>query len=84
MSTCRVASSSCTPETITTWAKDISAFIKSIDKNHLVSVGDEGFFNEPTNSNWLYQGTLGIDTVALTNISTWVLAFQSKHLVVDV
>ena len=37
-------SSGCAPEIVTSWASDITGFIKSIDKNHLVSVGDEGFF----------------------------------------
>ncbi|KZV63769.1 glycoside hydrolase family 5 protein [Peniophora sp. CONT] len=73
-----VASSSCTPATITNWATEMSAFIKSIDSNHMVSVGDEGFFNEPDNANWLYQGTLGVDTVALTNIST--IDFGTFHM----
>ncbi|KAJ7611410.1 glycoside hydrolase superfamily [Mycena polygramma] len=39
-----VASATCNTTTITTWAANISAFIKSIDKNHLVAIGDEGFF----------------------------------------
>ncbi|KZV73344.1 glycoside hydrolase family 5 protein [Peniophora sp. CONT] len=72
------ASSSCTPATITTWAADMSAFIKSIDKNHMVSVGDEGFFNEPGNSNFLYAGIFGVDSTALTNIST--IDFGTFHM----
>ncbi|HEY0785508.1 MAG TPA: cellulase family glycosylhydrolase [Acidobacteriaceae bacterium] len=40
-------SNSCTTSTLTTWVNNESAFIKMIDHNHLVSVGDEGFFCTP-------------------------------------
>lgn len=62
----------------------MSAYIKSIDSNHMVSVGDEGFFNEPDNANWLYQGTLGVDTVALTNISTYDSPCQPEIVFAEV
>lgn len=51
----RTSTGTCTTTTVTNWIKDISAFIKSIDKNHLVAVGDEGFFNEPSNPSYPYQ-----------------------------
>ncbi|KAF7289994.1 Glycoside hydrolase family 5 protein [Mycena kentingensis (nom. inval.)] len=78
--TSTVASSTCTPATITTWAKDISAFIKSIDPNHMVAIGDEGFFNEPGSHNFdfVYQGTLGIDFAANMQIST--IDFGTFHM----
>ncbi|MEK7571989.1 MAG: PA14 domain-containing protein [Patescibacteria group bacterium] len=38
------ASESCTPDTIASWADEMSSYIKSIDPNHLVGVGDEGFY----------------------------------------
>ncbi|KAJ7740507.1 endo-beta-mannanase [Mycena olivaceomarginata] len=65
-----VASATCNTTTITTWVADISAFIKSIDKNHLVAIGDEGFFNQPGNPDFVYQGTLGVDFAANMKIST--------------
>ncbi|KAJ7056836.1 glycoside hydrolase family 5 protein [Mycena amicta] len=72
------ASSTCKVSTITTWATNISAFIKSIDANHLVALGDEGFFNQPGNADFVYQGTLGIDFAANMKIST--LDFGTFHM----
>src|SRR5262249_21528395 len=38
------SSGSCTTQTLIAWADDASAFVKTVDANHLVSVGDEGFY----------------------------------------
>uniref|UniRef100_A0A0W0FSC3 mannan endo-1,4-beta-mannosidase n=1 Tax=Moniliophthora roreri TaxID=221103 RepID=A0A0W0FSC3_MONRR len=70
-------SGTCTPATITKWATDISAYIKSIDSNHLVALGDEGFFNRHGSSSFLYQGSEGIDFDANLKIST--LDFGTTH-----
>ncbi|KAF7343111.1 Carbohydrate-binding module family 1 protein/glycoside hydrolase family 5 protein [Mycena venus] len=72
------ASSTCTVSTITTWVSTMSAFIKSIDSNHLVGLGDEGFFNEPGNSDYMYQGSAGIDFAANLKIST--IDFGTFHM----
>ncbi|KIJ67924.1 glycoside hydrolase family 5 protein [Hydnomerulius pinastri MD-312] len=72
------SSGTCTISTITTWAKTISAYIKSIDSNHLVGMGDEGWINDPGNSDYPYQGAEGIDFVA--NLAITTLDFGTFHL----
>jgi mannan endo-1,4-beta-mannosidase len=38
------SSPTCTTETITQWHADIAQFIRSIDPNHLITSGNQGFF----------------------------------------
>ncbi|KAJ6453764.1 mannanase [Mycena sanguinolenta] len=75
--TSTVASPTCNTTTITNWAAEISAYIKSIDQNHLVGIGDEGFFNDPSSSDYVYQGSIGVDFLANMAIST--LDFGTFH-----
>ncbi|GAB4814282.1 hypothetical protein N2152v2_001328 [Parachlorella kessleri] len=35
----------CGPDAINTWIADIAQFLKSVDPNHLITVGEEGFFD---------------------------------------
>ncbi|HVU68337.1 MAG TPA: cellulose binding domain-containing protein [Ktedonobacteraceae bacterium] len=70
-------SSSCTTTTITTWANTMSTYVKSIDANHLVSVGDEGFFNQG-GSDWPYAGGEGVDDAALDALPN--IDFITYHL----
>ncbi|EUC64250.1 mannan endo-1,4-beta-mannosidase [Rhizoctonia solani AG-3 Rhs1AP] len=67
----------CTPATITAWAKEFSAYIKSIAPNQLVALGDEGFFNRPGHPSYPYQGGEGIDFDENLKIST--LDFGTAH-----
>ncbi|KAG6840742.1 hypothetical protein C0991_004651 [Blastosporella zonata] len=60
----------CTTATVTSWIKTMSAYIKSIDSNHLVAIGDEGFYNQPSASTYPYQGSEGIDFAVNLAIST--------------
>ncbi len=66
------ASSACdtTGSTINAWAKTISAYIKSIDPNHLVAIGDEGWFQEANPPTYPYAPGVGVDFVKNLQIST--------------
>lgn len=37
----------------------LPAYIKELDPYHMISVGCEGFFNEPGNADWAYNGADG-------------------------
>ena len=50
---------------LTSWAREMSSYLKSIDANHLVAVGDEGFL-EGTSEHWTYHADNGVDHRALT------------------
>ena len=74
---------SCTAATITQWATTISQFIKSIDSNHLVALGDEGFYQGGDSSGgYPYNAGEGIDFVANLRISS--LDFGTVHMYPDV
>lgn len=61
----------CAVSVLTSWAQEMSAYIKSIDSNHMVALGDEGFFNQPSSSSYPYQGGEGVDFTANLAISTF-------------
>ena len=57
----------------------MTAHIKSIDRRHLTSVGDEGFYDkDPESEDWTRNGGEGVDTVAFTRIRT--VDVMSLHL----
>jgi mannan endo-1,4-beta-mannosidase len=55
----------------------MSTFIKSLDSNHMVSVGDEGFLNGG-GSHWAYQANDGVDNEALTALPA--IDFGTFHM----
>lgn len=71
----------CTSETVTSWAREMSAYVKSIDPNHMVAVGDEGFFARPDGSGWQYTGADGVDHEALLALPA--VDFGTFHLYPD-
>ncbi len=50
---------SCKASMVTQWVDQMSTYIKSIDPNHMVSVGDEGFFANGSTPG--YDGSEGVD-----------------------
>ncbi|EIW75756.1 hypothetical protein CONPUDRAFT_180574 [Coniophora puteana RWD-64-598 SS2] len=73
------SSGTCTTKTITTWIQDISSYIKTVDSNHLVGLGDEGWFNwANSTSDWTSNGSNGIDFDANLAISS--IDFGTFHL----
>ena len=74
--------SGCTTETITAWAAEMSAYLKSLDSNHLVSVGDEGFFCDgPDAPDWIDNCGEGVDSIKLSALPS--IDVMSYHLYPD-
>jgi mannan endo-1,4-beta-mannosidase len=63
--------------TLTDWAGEMSEYLKSLDSNHLVSVGDEGFL-PGGREQWGYQANDGVDHAALTGLAN--VDFGTFHL----
>jgi mannan endo-1,4-beta-mannosidase len=68
------------------WIEEMSGFVKSIDKKHLLSVGLEGFYG-PRNPKSLtinpgeWASELGTDFIRNSNISS--IDFASVHIYPD-
>src|SRR5262249_43391659 len=56
-------------ELLLDWIGDIARFVKQQDANHLLAVGDEGFFTRRALPwNHLYNGRYGVDCEAILEI----------------
>lgn len=78
----------CDTSVLTKWANDTSAYIKSLDSSHLVTLGDEGWFapaNQPyvpgDDLSYAYGGNPGVDWIANLKIPT--LDYGTFHLYPD-
>jgi mannan endo-1,4-beta-mannosidase len=58
----------------------MSRYVKSLDSNHMVSVGDEGFLNGG-GEHWAYKANDGVDNAALTALPA--IDYGTFHLYVD-
>jgi len=72
-------SPNCTTQVLTAWADEMTRHIKSVDRKHLASVGDEGFFcDDRTSSDWTINCGEGVDSVALAKLPA--VDVMSYHL----
>lgn len=74
-----------TGNTLLEWVREMSAYVKGLDPNHLVAVGDEGFFNGyegfspyAGEAAWTYNGWSGVDWKRLLLLET--VDFGTFHL----
>jgi mannan endo-1,4-beta-mannosidase len=66
-------------DTLIEWAGEMSSFIRSLDPNHLIGVGDEGYFRHNfAFGHKLYNGSFGVDCERLLGIPT--VDFGTCHL----
>jgi mannan endo-1,4-beta-mannosidase len=66
----------CTSDMIVHWVDEMSSYIKTIDPNHMVSVGDEGFFAHGDGPS--YDGAEGVDHEAFLRVRH--IDFGTFHL----
>ena len=66
---------------VTAWVKEMADFVKSVDSNHLLSTGMEGFMAENLNGDYAHNGFEGTDFVAAHSIDSIDVA--SIHLYPD-
>jgi mannan endo-1,4-beta-mannosidase len=74
-------SPNCTTDTLTAWADEMSRHIRSVDRRHLVSVGDEGFFCDDPAGHWTVNCGEGVDAVRLAKLPA--IDVMSYHLYPD-
>lgn len=73
-------SSKCNIALTTSWVSEMGSYLKSIDSNHMVGVGDEGLLNNG-GSSWPYRGTEGVDSAKFLALSC--IDFGTAHLYPD-
>ncbi|MCF6270624.1 MAG: cellulase family glycosylhydrolase [Melioribacteraceae bacterium] len=66
---------------IRSWIYEMSEYIKALDLNHLVSVGEEGYDSLKEESHWVYNGSKGISFTK--NIQVPYIDYANIHLYPD-
>jgi mannan endo-1,4-beta-mannosidase len=70
----------CDTSVITQWARNTAYYIKTLDKNHMVAIGDEGF-GIPGDTSYPYGYSEGVDFEK--NIAIPEIDFGTFHLYPD-
>ena len=77
-----LSSANCNTMTIVPWADEMSTYVRSIDKNHLISFGSEGFLCTQTGGgDWLSNCSQSGDPVAITALPN--ISLHGIHLYPD-
>lgn len=68
---------------LTPWVAEMSAYVKSLDPQHMVSVGDEGFYCNPAEDGcpadaWWCNCNSGVDTLAFAAVPS--ISYGTAHL----
>ncbi|WP_084622437.1 cellulase family glycosylhydrolase [Demequina oxidasica] len=71
----------CSADTLLPWVTEMSSYIKSVDSNHLVATGDEGFLDQSGADDWAYDGSDGVDSKAFAQVDS--IDYLSFHLYPD-
>jgi mannan endo-1,4-beta-mannosidase len=68
--------------TLYRWIDEMASYIKSIDSNHMVAIGDEGFKTGGISWDWTENGSEGIDfarNIACANIDYVTVHLYPEH-----
>ncbi|TAQ90956.1 hypothetical protein B7494_g716 [Chlorociboria aeruginascens] len=71
----------CATSVITNWATTTSAYIKSLDSTHMITMGDEGFMNGGGDGSYPYTTGEGLDWAV--NLQIPDISFGTLHLYPD-
>lgn len=70
------------PKILGSWVEEMGSYFKELDPDHLVAVGDEGFFNHKGGSDWKYDGSQGGDFDSFLSMDS--IDFGTFHLYPEV
>ncbi|KAM0190619.1 hypothetical protein ACHAPI_009375 [Fusarium lateritium] len=70
--------SGCNTDVIYQWAANVSRYVKELDQNHMVTLGDEGMGLNGTDDSYPYTYTEGTDFAKILTIDT--LDFGTLHM----
>jgi mannan endo-1,4-beta-mannosidase len=70
----------CATSIVTKWATKTSAYIKSLDPNHMITMGDEGFMNGGGDGSYPYTTGEGMDFEANLKIPVLPISLTLHQL----